>query len=453
MIIDLAIVNRNLPAEKRRKGEARRSKAILVPLSSASVELPIIMEALHLMPTCCHAILDFCPVFTFPTRRLSIQMRPHRLFASLKKYDFQDFQDYAKPTRLLPATEVKVYTNASPGSLLSWFGVAESESFYKILFRTSSIYGSGLDDLNAGILICIIDKKGDSILQRISSSSNQDDLIWSEDTIASDVIHFQRGSVDEFAFQGPKLGSIQAIWIGVESGRWRLGGVNLIVISRCNSTSGQYNENETQYISVRYDFEAQEILLGESRGMLMAELKPSQVTEYPGENPISLLRDDVTKSELLSAKGITYEESMREYAHLKLSLFLYDAVLIFAGTSVASMTAGENTALAFLTGGIGGFLYLLLLQKSVDRLPASEALAVGKEGGPHRQLGGLKGPLLVLAFASGLAILITKHGSVGADMVLTPKEVMFGLMGFLVCKVAVVLAAFKPLSIGSRDGS
>ena len=46
-------------------------------------------------------------------------------------------------------------------------------------------------------------------------------------------------------------------------------------------------------------------------------------------------------------------------------------MLIFVGTQIASLSGGEKAGFAFLASGIGGFLYLLLLQRSVDELPSS----------------------------------------------------------------------------------
>lgn len=37
-------------------------------------------------------------------------------------------------------------------------------------------------------------------------------------TESGDILNFQRGSVDEFVFEGPKISRLKALWIGVESG-------------------------------------------------------------------------------------------------------------------------------------------------------------------------------------------------------------------------------------------
>lgn len=90
----------------------------------------------------------------------------------------------------------------------------ESEALYKVKLGTSNAYGSSLSDITAGILLCVIDKNGNSILQRIPSNLRPDDSTEVED----EIIQFQRGSFDEFTFKGPKLEKIEALWISLESG-------------------------------------------------------------------------------------------------------------------------------------------------------------------------------------------------------------------------------------------
>lgn len=89
-----------------------------------------------------------------------------------------------------------------------------SQSLYKVKLGTSNFSASSLTDMNAGVLLCLIDENGDSILQRLPASLVRQHSVDSE----NDLLHFQRGSVDEFTFDGPKLGRIEAIWIGLESG-------------------------------------------------------------------------------------------------------------------------------------------------------------------------------------------------------------------------------------------
>lgn len=378
------------------------------------------------------------PVTPSLVRGWGARVRPHRFFFYSKKSSFPDFQYYAKPRRLLPATGPELFVDASLEKIISSLQLDGSQCLYKVLLHTSSIYGSGLSDLNAGILVCVIDENDDSILERIPTILHKED-----------IIHFQKGSTDEFIFVGPKLGRIEAMWVSLESGTWRLAGTNLTIFSACNYQAEQSSKDESRYHSISYNFEVEDVLLGEGGEMSMVELRPCSVTEYAGAD--SFVAVDA-REKPLARKGTTKEDGMKEYAKLKYSLLLYDAMLVFAGTSISSFTAGEDTALAFLTGGITGFLYLLLLQRSVDRLSVPELVSVNKGSNLYR-LFGLRGPLLVLAFALGVGVLVVKREVPGIEAALTPKEVVVGMMGFLACKVSVVLAAFKPISIGMEDSN
>lgn len=91
-----------------------------------------------------------------------------------------------------------------------------SKSLYRVKLCTSNMYGSGISNINAGVLLCLIDEDGNSILQRIPASSVMDHSSGTGDL--NEVLHFQRGSVDDFIFEGPKIARVEALWIGVESG-------------------------------------------------------------------------------------------------------------------------------------------------------------------------------------------------------------------------------------------
>ncbi|KAI6670836.1 hypothetical protein NL676_005721 [Syzygium grande] len=171
----------------------------------------------------------------------------------------------------------------------------------------------------------------------------------------------------------------------------------------------------------------------------MIELRPSLVTELSGD-PFTLLSNSMRESTSPSPE-MSNEESMQEYADLKLSLLLYDAILVSVGTTVASVSAGEKAALAFLTGGLGGFVYLLILQRSVDELPTPATISRNSVDQAVRRL---KGPITTLALAAAVVFGVFKYSSGQAPAALTSEELIAGMIGFIACKVAVVLAAFKP---------
>ncbi|PNX72941.1 hypothetical protein L195_g028839 [Trifolium pratense] len=271
-----------------------------------------------------------------------------------------------------------------------------------------------------------------------------------DSTESGDILHFQRGSVDEFIFEGPKIARLEALWVGVESGQWRLGNISLIVMN--SEWQPSLPEEEVPpYTGFQYDFPVEDVLLGEGTDVSMLELRPNLVTQLEGTDPISLFNKELYDSTLLISPEISKEESVKEYTNLKFSLLFYDAVLILFGTTIASLSAGENTGFAFLIGGIGGFLYLLLLQRYVDGLPGSELITSNKRG-TDALFKGLKGPILSVALALGFAVLAVKFTSGDdIDVIITPKDIIVGMMGFLACKVSVVLAAFKPITVGPEE--
>lgn len=207
------------------------------------------------------------------------------------------------------------------------------------------------------------------------------------------------------------------------------------------------NKNDNSYFGVQYDFVAEDVLLGEGSDISMIELKPSLVYEFSPDKS-TLLNKNLPQSTSYETRNISNEESMKEYADLKSSLLLYDAILILAGSTIASFSAGESSAFAFLIGGVGGFLYLLVLQRSVDRLPTPTMDQAGTFDGFFKRFRGAKSAL-VLAVA--FAIFAAKFGMGDTDVALAPKDIVVGMMGFLACKVAVVLAAFKPMQVQLRE--
>ncbi|GFP92486.1 hypothetical protein PHJA_001392800 [Phtheirospermum japonicum] len=354
--------------------------------------------------------------------------------------------EYVKPSRLVPATEVKVCNDTSfektPASFLS----GKSESLYKIKIQTSNTFGSGLSDVNSEILICLIDENGTSILQRLPVTSSGDGT-WTEDKVMNDILHFQRGSVDEFAFEGPNLGRIVAVWISLESGQWRISGLSLTTIAHSQPSSA-----ENKYLScLQYSFEFEDILLGEKSEASMMEFRPHSVTSFSDDE--STFFNSLNASASIDNYFTSNEESMKEYSNLKLSLLLYDSVLIFAGSTFAYFLTGEHASYAFLTGGMFGLFYLLLLQRSVDGISAQEFVPSENKGNFGQFFGrlNLKGPISSLVLTFAFAVIALKYASGEDAFQLTPKDVVFGMMGFLMCKVSVVLAAFKPVPLGLGD--
>lgn len=211
------------------------------------------------------------------------------------------------------------------------------------------------------------------------------------------------------------------------TGQWSISGMNLRVIP-------PLSEEMKQLSGMQYNFKFEEILLGEKGEASMMELRPNSVTAF-SEDESTLLNENLL---------ISNEESMKEYEYLKLSLLSYDSVLILAGSAIASVSIGENAGYAFLIGGLLGFAYLLLVQRSVDELPMPELIRSEEEEDAGRRIfGSLKNnSVLIAALVFAFAVVIVRYAS-GVKFV--AKDIIIGMMGFLMCKVAVVLAAFKPI--------
>lgn len=227
------------------------------------------------------------------------------------------------------------------------------------------------------------------------------------------------------------------------AGQWRIGDLSLTVICNREPPPAENDQKTRKHNGLQYNFRVEDILLGEGSEISMMEFKPHSVTAFS--------EDEFTSFNKKSSYTISNEESMKEYADLKFSLLFYDTLLILAGSSIASLLAGENASFAFVMGGIGGFFYLLFLQRAVDGLPIPELVSRESTGNFSKVSGRFKGPLSSLALAFALAIIAVKYASGDSAVKLTPKDLIFGMMGFLLCKVSVVLAAFKPMAIGSRE--
>lgn len=223
--------------------------------------------------------------------------------------------------------------------------------------------------------------------------------------------------------------------------------MSLTVICGCQLSLQEQHGDELKYSGFQYDFQTEDLLLGEGDGVSMMELRPCFATKLSRVDSFTFFGKSLSQPNLLENHGISNEESMREYADLKISLLLYDAMLIFVGTSVASFSGGESTAFAFFTGGVGGFLYLLLLQRSIDGLPAPTSVSSKTQGSDPVAF---NGPVSSLALVIGVALFLVKYSSGDFPLALTPKELIVGMVGFLACKVAVVLAALKPVPLGLK---
>ncbi|CAO2148883.1 unnamed protein product [Urochloa humidicola] len=370
-----------------------------------------------------------------------------------KGASLQDSMPSVKPLRLLPAEELKTYPNTVPEEIFSTIRLDDADAFYVLELSTSREFSSSLLDKNSAILICLIDVYGDSLLQRVPAIYLGQPIPGIK---AEQLMPFQSGSVDVVTFKGSKLQRIKEVWIGLESGSWRLDSLSLKVVHGPVDPPKDINGTpELKFNGLQYNFDKINVFLGED-GASVAEARPVAVTDLSGVSLSDLQEGQLSSESTASIVKELKEDGLRQYADLKQSLLLYDAAIVITGFSVFTLTSNDNAAYSFLVGGIGGFLYLLLLQRSVDGLPVISSPAEAGSAQPSVSgFSGVRRPWLILSLVLVAGAVALKYGADGDSFELTPTELFVGTAGFLANKVAVLLAAFKPMQsdLKGEDGS
>uniref|UniRef100_A0A0E0J1Z2 DUF7755 domain-containing protein n=1 Tax=Oryza nivara TaxID=4536 RepID=A0A0E0J1Z2_ORYNI len=376
-------------------------------------------------------------------RKLRKQNRRQRVIALSKSSALQDPVSSVKPSRLLQTDELRIFHNSVPEEIISTVRLEESDAFYMLELSTSREFSSSLLDKNAAILICIIDANGDSLLQRVPAAYCNHSAQGRE---AEKLLPFQSGSVDVVTFRGSKLQRIKEIWVGLESGSWRIDNLSLKVIHGQLNTPPDLEETpELKFNGLQYTFDKLSMLLGED-GASVVEARPVAVTDLTGISLSDLQEGQLSSASTASSILEMKEDGLKEYADLKQSLLLYDLAIVITGFSAFTLASNDSAALSFLVGGIGGFLYLLLLQKSVDGLPALNSPSEAGSAQPSvKGFSGIRRPWLILSLLMVAGAVALKYGAGGDKLEMTPVELFVGTAGFLANKVAIVLAAFKPL--------
>jgi len=212
---------------------------------------------------------------------------------------------------------------------------------------------------------------------------------------------------------------------------------------------------EQKFNGLQYTFEKINELLGDD-GASVAEARPVAVTDLSGVGLSDLQEGLLSSESKASSVKELREDGLREYADLKQSLLLYDASIVITGFSAFTLASNDSAAYSFLIGGIGGFLYLLLLQRSVDGLPVITSPSEAGSAQPSvTGFSGVRRPWLILSLVLVAGAVALKYCAGGDSFELTPTELFVGTAGFLANKVVVLLAAFMPMLSDSKseDGS
>lgn len=312
--------------------------------------------------------------------------------------------DFAIPERLIDLDSLKQ-------------GGAEKAdtTFYTLRFYTGSKQGSGLNEPNAGVLIALIGEDcKTAFLQRIDRYPEEEEA--GTPYLGS---RFERGNVDEVVLEAPNLGVPAAIWIAPESGEWML---EEVTVSAKGISDGAI---------VSYPW-------GDEVGRDgAAELRPSLMPKLTEEERAQLRVD-----------------GLKEYGMLKLQLIGGTGVIIAAGAAAAAVTAGPEAARAFAAGGGVGLLYLWLLTRSVDALPAPALPGMEPRPVIAEMLQGVaSGSPVRLAVIGLLGAAGAKHldvTSTGFDQADTSLAVA-AVLGFFTYKIGVFAAGLIPALLSNND--
>lgn len=384
--------------------------------------------------------------------------------------------NFIEPKWLLPA-EDKARKSATDQT--------SSESVFRVILTTSKVYGSDISDLDAGILLTLIGEHGRCFVHRIPTLVFTETVETSEQTEELCVswpshYRFQRGSQDVVTFCGPDLGNLEAVWVAPERGTWRIKDMSAIVFPEQFHKDGRNIIEDTGGKILQYDFVCEELLIGENDNNLAAELKPSKVSEISYDGQL-LLGSESMVNGLQAPLGQVRDKGIKEYEALKFSLLGYDAILVTLGSAMAAATGHSEVADGYLVGGLLGFLYLFLLEKAVDQLPAPlfspllvsndkessvkdrtesiegrSSTKVNENGtslfekNKYWQAGsvdGFRGPLTKFSGILAVSLLIAKSLNTTNNQAISKQMLLAGVAGFLMTKFATILASNVPISL------
>ncbi|EIE22579.1 hypothetical protein COCSUDRAFT_66290 [Coccomyxa subellipsoidea C-169] len=334
----------------------------------------------------------------------------------------------------------------------------KDHTVYTLRFSTGFGRGCGLDVPGAGVQVCLIGEDGQALLHRISPLN--DPLAAEQDALAICKVvdkeagadckrvlkaastsrarsaalkqRFQGGAVDEVSFLGPELGPIASLMVAPEEGSWRVDEVT-VCSSRTRHTDRFVCREALGYGGVPAGF--------------LAPVPADSVVYGSGESAVILSREQAA---MLHAAG------MLDYSSLKDRILVTTAALVAAGSSLCYSMGGWPATEPFLAGGAVGLAYQSMLQANVDSLPGSGAYSTrvilpGPAQTLQRIMGSSTVRLMAVAGLSLGAVWGLKASSGGSSddvlalqQILEVRQVLTGLMGFMMYKLALVGCSAVP---------
>lgn len=412
-----------------------------------------------------------------------------------------------RPSRfVLPRASVSPDTRrASSGDAsLAEEATTSQQVDYFVRIETSRSTGSSLSRPEGGIMVALLGPAGKFVLRKLDTHVGD-----AEEDEGSQVCcmrgSFDIGATAEAHFRGPSFDSIERLWLSPVSGTWRPAAASVLV-KQAKAEAGEIapdmgrqdadneiNQSKLSEVfkgsqssetfagrdadqeadldkssSMLYLFKWNETLIGEGCEESAAQLDPAGVHTEDAMNQLTS-KSSGSMEELAASRAA----GLAEYQELKWFLLGTTAALVGVGTLGSKLAFGDEVGVGFAAGGLAGLLYLLLLERTVDQLGKAEGVqATGTAGsfGAHlepqesssnseslldRILNKValiaKGPASRLILVALLGLVAVK--SVGGSEMrnIEPRQILGGLVGFLVYKLAVLSAAFRPTNRASNS--
>ncbi|KAL3700409.1 hypothetical protein R1sor_018431 [Riccia sorocarpa] len=379
---------------------------------------------------------------------------------------------FVQPQRLFPTEEDVSTSGRSPEK-----EVSGSRALYFLTLTTSQDDDADISEPNVGIMVSLIGENGNAILKTVPPVDIANPSRFQT--------RFQAGSNDNDVFVATDVDRLAALWIAPEKGTWKPAQTRVIIL-QWNKEFDKIDKGSRRDLNTLlelmsnilaqtttsrkwkgfvYLFDSNEKRLGEADESLAAELRPSFVREFsdPASMREALLGSSIRSGRTPSSSYLSRDEierlrasSMKDYEALKLQFLGISSLLVGVGTAGFAFLGEDRLTESFAAGGLGGFLYLLLLQRFVDQLPGPDSARTEEEQGtkqagePTGFPGNARLPVSI-ALVAGIAVLVGRISNGGAVSSITPQMLIAGIAGFLTSRAAVIIASLRAKSSSDND--
>lgn len=258
------------------------------------------------------------------------------------------------------------------------------KTVYTLRITTSSDRKASLSEPASGVLVCLVNDSGDSLLRYIPNCESASDVDSAMREICANIEdiplgadcslsmgspapdskytkhRFEQGAVSEVSFVGPNLGPhLCGVIVGPQSGTW---GCSDVVVS----SSAEYGGISCKFLNTDG-----RMILGEDplhSAAYLERVPDGSIVYGQGESARVLSASDALE---VAAKNMVWYNTMKK------KLLFYTATVGCVGMFLVQASLGSAAALSFGCGSLASFGYQLSLQKKVDTIGAQPTLEKG----------------------------------------------------------------------------